>query len=291
MRQVQADEVQGRHLREVRRRGDAVARAARAHGPYRARRPRRAHLVPEVAAVAYRAAARHDAEGSRAHPLFRILHRSRSRADPAQGPATPERGRLPPRPGRVRPGFLHRADRRRGDPRDLEEHGSAGHRRAAQGRDLGGHHRTQAEEARQAPEDHRGVHAFRQQAGVDDPHDGPGDPAGSAPARAARRRPLRDVGPERSLSPRHQPQQSPEAADRPARSGHHHSQREAHAAGGRRRSVRQRPPRPRHHGRQQAAAEVARRHAEGQAGPLPAEPARQARRLFRPLGDRRRPRS
>ena len=40
VRQVQAHEVQGRHLREVRRRGDACARAARAHGPYRARRAR-----------------------------------------------------------------------------------------------------------------------------------------------------------------------------------------------------------------------------------------------------------
>ena len=40
VRQVQAHEVQGRHLREVRRRGDARARAARPHGPYRARRAR-----------------------------------------------------------------------------------------------------------------------------------------------------------------------------------------------------------------------------------------------------------
>ena len=70
---------------------------------------------------------------------------------------------------------------------------------------------------------------------------------------------------------------------------HHRPQREADAAGGRRRAVRQRPPRPRHHGRQQAAAEVAVRHAQGQAGPVPPEPARQARRLFRPLGDRGRP--
>ena len=37
--------------------------------------------------------------------------------------------------------------------------------------------------------------------------------------------------------------------------------------------------------------EVARRHAEGQAGPVPPEPARQARRLFRPFGDRGRPRA
>ena len=35
-------------------------------------------------------------------------------------------------------------------------------------------------------------------------------------------------------------------------------------------------------------AEVALRHAQGQAGPLPPEPARQARRLLGPLGDRRR---
>ena len=39
----------------------------------------------------------------------------------------------------------------------------------------------------------------------------------------------------------------------------------------------------------QPRAEVAERHAEGQAGPVPPEPARQARRLLGPLGDRRRP--
>ena len=129
----------------------------------------------------------------------------------------------------------------------------------------------------------------RQPARVDDPDRRPGDPAGTAPAGAARRRPLRHLRPERPLSPRHQPQQPPEAADRAARARHHHPQREADAAGGGRRAVRQRPPRPRHHRRQQAPAEVAVRHAQGQAGPVPPEPARQARRLFRPLGDRRRP--
>jgi DNA-directed RNA polymerase subunit beta' len=45
----------------------------------------------------------------------------------------------------------------------------------------------------------------------------------------------------------------------------------------------------RHDRRQQAPAEVAGRHDQGQAGPLPPEPARQARRLLRPLGDRGRP--
>ena len=150
----------------------------------------------------------------------------------------------------------------------------------------GDRQRHQEEEDRQAAEADRGLHRLRQQARVDDPHRRAGDPARSAAAGAARRRALRHVGPQRSLSPRHQPQQPSEAADRAARAGHHHPQRKAHAAGSRRRIVRQRPPRPCHHRRQQAPVEVARRHAQGQAGPLPAEPARQARRLFRPLGDR-----
>ena len=44
-------------------------------------------------------------------------------------------------------------------------------------------------------------------------------------------------------------------------------------------------------GAEQRTAEVAGRHAEGQAGPFPAEPARQARRLFGPFGDRGRSRT
>ena len=38
--------------------------------------------------------------------------------DAAQGPSAPLRGRVPPRAGRVRRGFVHRHDRRRGDPQD-----------------------------------------------------------------------------------------------------------------------------------------------------------------------------
>ncbi len=52
-------------------------------------------------------------------------------------------------------------------------------------------------------------------------------------------------------------------------------------AGGRGRALRQRPPRPPGHRARQPPAEVAVRHAQGQAGPLPSEPARQARRLLR----------
>src|SRR5262249_21861716 len=99
------------------------------------------------------------------------------------------------------------------------------------------------------------------------------------------------LGPQRSLSPRHQPQQPVEEADGAQGAGRDHPQRKAHAPGSRRRAVRQRPPRPRAARRQQPAAEVAVRHAERQAGALPSEPARQARRLLRPLGDRRRPRA
>ena len=70
-----------------------------------------------------------------------------------------------------------------------------------------------------------------------------GHSARSASAGAARRRPFRHLGPQRSLSARHQPQQPPEAADRAQRSRHHHPQRKADAAGSGRRAVRQRPAR------------------------------------------------
>ncbi len=120
VRQVQAHEVQGHHLREVLGRSDAQPRPARAHGPYRARRPGRAHLVPEVAAVAHRPSARHDAEGSRAHPVLRILRRAGAGPDPAAGSPAPVGGRVSQGAGRVRRRQLHRADRRGSDPRDAQ---------------------------------------------------------------------------------------------------------------------------------------------------------------------------
>ncbi len=141
----------------------------------------------------------------------------------------------------------------------------------------------------QAAQGRRGVHQVREQAGVDDPRGRARDPAGAAPDGAARRWPLRHLRPERPLPPGDQPEQPPQAAARPRRAGDHRQQREAHAAGGRRRTVRQRPPRPRGDGPGQPAAQVALRHAQGQAGPVPPEPARQARRLLGPLGHRGRP--
>ena len=66
--------------------------------------------------------------------------------------------------------------------------------RAAARRDEGSDQRGEAEEAVQAPQGRRRVPRVGQQARVDDAGRDPGDPAGSAPAGAARRRPLRDVG-------------------------------------------------------------------------------------------------
>ena len=123
----------------------------------------------------------------------------------------------------------------------------------------------------------------------DDPRRRAGDPARAAPDGAARRWPLRHVRPQRPVPPGHQPEQPPQATARPRRPRDHRQQREAHAPGGRRRPVRQRPPRPARHGPGQPPAQVALRHAQGQAGPVPPEPARQARRLLGPFGHRGRP--
>ena len=72
-----------------------------------------------------------------------------------------------------------------------------------------------------------------------------GDSAGPAADGPARRWPVRDVRPQRPVPPRHQPEQPAEAAARPRRARDHRQQlAEADAAGGRRRTVRQRPPRP-----------------------------------------------
>ena len=76
----------------------------------------------------------------------------------------------------------------------------------------------------------------------DDPRGRAGDPAGAAPDGPARRWPLRRPT-STTCTARHQPQQPPQAAAGPGRAGDHRQQREAHAAGGRRRPVRQRPPR------------------------------------------------
>ena len=164
VRQVQAHEVQGPDLREVRRRGDAGQGAPRAHGPHPARRPRRPHLVPEVAALAHRPAARHDAQGPRARALLRELHRHRARHHHAAGEAAADRGAVQPGDRGVRPGQLHRRHRRGGHPRAADRHGSAQDPRPAAPGDRRGDHRAQAQEARQAPQGDRGPDRVRRTA-------------------------------------------------------------------------------------------------------------------------------
>ena len=97
----------------------------------------------------------------------------------------------------------------------------------------------------QAPEGRQRVHHVGEPSRVDGPRGRAGDPAGAAPDGAARRWPLRHERPQRPLPARDQPEQPPQAAARPRRARDHRQQREAHAPGGRRRAVRQRPPRPR----------------------------------------------
>ena len=135
----------------------------------------------------------------------------------------------------------------------------------------------------------RGPPSIRQPAGVDDPRGHSGAAARAAAPGAARRWPFRHLRPQRPLPAGHQPQQPPQEAARPAGARGHRPQREAHAAGGGGRPVRQRPSRPGDQGLEQPAAEVPVRQPQGQAGPFPPEPARQARRLLRSVGDRGRP--
>ena len=102
LRKVQAHQVQGRRLRPLRRRGDDRARPPRAHGPHRAGRPGRPHLVPEEHAEPPRPPARHDRPLARARHLLRELHGRRPGQDPARDEAAPHRHRVPPGARRVR---------------------------------------------------------------------------------------------------------------------------------------------------------------------------------------------
>ena len=237
----------------------------------------------------------------RRHRRHRGLHRGRRRADAQRLGAVQDDGAqadrarrddLPRAEGALRlllrlRRVLPRRDGRRSDPRPAAAGRSRGRTRRARGSGQD-RQRPEAGPRGQAPEGRQRVPAVGEQARKDGARRRPGDPAGAAPDGAARRRALRHLGPERPLPPRDQPQQPPQAAARPRRARDHRQQREADAAGGRRRAVRQRPPWASGHRTGQPSAEVAVGHAQGQAGTLPSEPARQARGLLRALGDRRR---
>ena len=94
LRQVQAHEAPWRRLREVRRRGHPVQGAPRAPRPHQPGHAGRAHLVPEVAAVAHRQPARHHAQGAREGPLLRVVRRRRPEGDRSAAWRAPHRGAL-----------------------------------------------------------------------------------------------------------------------------------------------------------------------------------------------------
>ncbi len=190
------------------------------------------------------------------HRRHRSLHRGRGRADAQRVGALQDDGAqadrarrddLPRAQGALRlllrlRRILPRRHGRGGDPRPAP----AGRPRGRTSRARGPGQDRQRPEAGprgQAPEGRLRVHPVGQQARDDGARRRARDPARAAPDGAARRRALRDLRPQRPLPPRHQPQQPPQAAARPRRAGDHRQQREAHAPGGRRRAVRQRPPR------------------------------------------------
>ena len=288
LRQVQADEAPRRRLRQVRRRGHPVQGAPRAHGAHRAGEPGLARLVLQEPALAHRHDPQHHAARPGAGALFRVVHRDRTRADRPQGEGAGHRREVPAAARGVRCGVQGRHGRR-GDQEAAQDDRRRVPRRRSAGEDARGHLRGGAQEDHQAAQGRRGLPQVRLQAGVDDLRRDRRDPAGAAPARAARRRPLRDLGPQRPLPPGDQSQQPSQAPARAQGPGHHHPQRETDAPGGGRRALRQRPARSRDPRAEQAPAQVALRHAQGQAGAFPPEPARQARRLLGTLGHRGRP--
>ena len=226
----------------------AGARAPRAHGPHRAGLAGVPRVVLQGAAQPHRPAPRHVAARAGEDPLLRGVRGPRRREiNGIKKKDLVAVDKVAQAPGGARPRRPQGRHGRRGHPRAAARHGPrlAGPRSARP--DARGDVGPEAQEDRQAPQGHRGVPQVRQPAGVDDPRGRAGHPAGAAPAGAARRRPLRDLGPQRPLSPRHQPEQPAEAADGPEGARDHHPQREADAAGGGGRALRQRPPRPRHH--------------------------------------------
>ena len=251
LRQVPRHEVQGHDLRPLRRQGHAQPRPPQAHGPHRAGRPRRPHLVLQGHAQPPRHAARHeDHQPGKDHLLPGLRrHRSgrdrrsrsasssprRSTARPARATATPSRPTWAPRPSRSSSSSSTSSSCRselRDELRRREPEGQA----------------VQAEAARpgQAAQGRRSRCATAAWAARRTSPSGWSWSASRSSRRTCGRwccstRQLRHQRPERSLSPHHQPQQPPQEAGRPQRPRGHHPQREADAAAVGRRPVRQQP--------------------------------------------------
>ena len=151
LRQVQATQAPGRHLREVRRRSHAGEGAPRAHGPRGPREPGSPYLVPEIPAVAHRVAAGYDAARYRARALFRIARRYRSRADGPRGGSTAH-GRRVLRQARRAWRRIRCQDGRGSGADTAFGPGSGCGDRATPGRDTGDQFRDEDQEAVEAPE-------------------------------------------------------------------------------------------------------------------------------------------
>ncbi len=291
LRQVQEDPLQGEDLRPLRRGGHQGQGAPGAHGPHRAGRPRQPHLVLQGHPLPDGPAAGYQPPDSGEGAVFRRLyrHRSRPRVHPPHQEPDPHRRGVQEAAGVLRGRF-------RGG------HGRGGGEEAAVRPGSGGAVRLPArpDEGRQRPEEGQDrqaaggggrLPAVRQQAGVDDHRCAARHSPGAAPHGAAGRRTVRHLRSERPVPPGDQPEQPPEAAHPAQRAGHHRAQREADAPGGGGRPHRQRPPGPGRHRSQQPGPQVPVRPAQGQAGPVPPEPAGQAGGLLRPFRYRGGPRA
>ena len=106
LRQVQADPLQGHHLRQVRRRGHPRQGPPRADGPHPAGQPGQPHLVLQGHAEPAGHPARHQPAQPGADPLLRPVHRHPRRRGRPPARAAPARGggRGPRRQGRQGPG-------------------------------------------------------------------------------------------------------------------------------------------------------------------------------------------
>ena len=198
VRQVQADEVQGHRLREMRCRSHRLEGPPRADGPYRARRARRAHLVPEVACP-------------RASACCSTCSSSSSSAScTSKAYVVIEPGLTPLEKYQLltEDELLLSTQDEYGEDAFSAGIGAAGGQADADrastwsrasarncSRSSPSHQvRAQAQEDHQAPQGRRELHRLGQPPRVDDPRRCAGDPARAAPAGAARRRPLRDLG-------------------------------------------------------------------------------------------------
>ena len=242
LRQVQGHEVQGHHLRSMRREGHPLPRPTQADGAHQPRRSGRAHLVLQGDAEPTGHAAEDEDRRSREGHLLPGLrgHRSR-RPNWSTNRCSTRTATAPPC---AKYGFEFTATwaprpSRRSSKLDLVGLADRTARGAQQ-------HRGPSRRRRTSPSDSRSSSSCATPATirVDGPRRRAGDPPGSAASRPAGIRQLRHQRPQRPLPPHHQPEQPPQEADGPQRPRGHHPQREADAAAGGRRALRQRslPP-------------------------------------------------